>query len=552
MLPAIAENPYRTLGLAPTATERELAKRASDLRVYAEMGKTRQYETDCADLIPLRRSSEAISSAADSLENPENRFFYATMWFWCRTPIDEMAFDAVKAGEASKGAALWLKSLAIEQGTKAVSSSANLSVLQIARASSGSFNPVLWAQGMRAAGDVFSSPGFANHLRSVVGEAARLNIPALGQRFVDETHAAYESLIGTPEGISPTAFLSAFDAFPAAMAQRAIDRLFGPRIHAIESALAIASHARHQDPARACETGSDLLDAVEDSLLALRVGLGSGTVQFGLIADKVANESLQCTIDFFNDDESGDSSVPRRAKAVAERCSHIASGSRVQDRIAQTITVYDKYERDRAERASVQSQIDVVLEVLHQFPPPPIPQSVLPGLSARAFNAYKRIRPHLNAVRDKVGPDSAIYVGLTSFVTHVMMAVAIAVVNGGGNAASVIALINELADLPKDDDTAAHYYRNAEAVRVMAVASAAHSKSSGCFVATAIYGSPCAPEVEKLRGYRDAVLQPSVTGRLFVALYYRVSPLLARQVKQRPLLRRLVRPGIDALVRRLT
>jgi hypothetical protein len=61
-------------------------------------------------------------------------------------------------------------------------------------------------------------------------------------------------------------------------------------------------------------------------------------------------------------------------------------------------------------------------------------------------------------------------------------------------------------------------------------ASGSSTKSSGCFIATACYGSYDAPEVMDLRQFRDNVLLMSVTGRLFVRLYYTVSPPIARLI----------------------
>lgn len=46
-----------------------------------------------------------------------------------------------------------------------------------------------------------------------------------------------------------------------------------------------------------------------------------------------------------------------------------------------------------------------------------------------------------------------------------------------------------------------------------------------CFIATAIYGSD-APETNFLRVWRDRVLMPTTTGRIFVRAYYATSPFL--------------------------
>ena len=64
---------------------------------------------------------------------------------------------------------------------------------------------------------------------------------------------------------------------------------------------------------------------------------------------------------------------------------------------------------------------------------------------------------------------------------------------------------------------------------------------SGCFIATACYGSPLAPEVELLRRFRDEVLLPTRAGRWAVAAYYRYSPPVAALLRRHDPLRAAVR-----------
>ena len=64
---------------------------------------------------------------------------------------------------------------------------------------------------------------------------------------------------------------------------------------------------------------------------------------------------------------------------------------------------------------------------------------------------------------------------------------------------------------------------------------------SGCFIATAAFGSPYVPEVEFLRSFRDTVLLKSWPGRAFVRFYYRVSPPLADVIVHSSLLRTFAR-----------
>ncbi|MCO5107087.1 MAG: YncE family protein [Burkholderiaceae bacterium] len=70
----------------------------------------------------------------------------------------------------------------------------------------------------------------------------------------------------------------------------------------------------------------------------------------------------------------------------------------------------------------------------------------------------------------------------------------------------------------------------------------------GCFIATAAYGSAMAPEVSRLRAFRDRYLLGNAAGRAFVRTYYALSPPLADFIRPRESLRRIVRAGLWPVV----
>lgn len=53
-------------------------------------------------------------------------------------------------------------------------------------------------------------------------------------------------------------------------------------------------------------------------------------------------------------------------------------------------------------------------------------------------------------------------------------------------------------------------------------------EKKGCYVATAVYGSYDCPEVWVLRRYRDFSLDKHFFGKMFIKMYYKISPTIVR------------------------
>ena len=77
------------------------------------------------------------------------------------------------------------------------------------------------------------------------------------------------------------------------------------------------------------------------------------------------------------------------------------------------------------------------------------------------------------------------------------------------------------------------------------------SRSRGCYVATAVYGSYDCPEVWTLRRYRDNTLNKTWYGRAFVKCYYAISPTLVRWFGQTSWFRRMWKAPLDRIVMKL-
>ncbi len=92
----------------------------------------------------------------------------------------------------------------------------------------------------------------------------------------------------------------------------------------------------------------------------------------------------------------------------------------------------------------------------------------------------------------------------------------------------------------------------AKLILMSSISSQKQSKSSGgCYVATAVYGSYDCPEVWTLRRYRDDVLGRTWYGRLFIYVYYAVSPTLVKWFGDTVWFSAMWKPKLDHMVCKL-
>ena len=77
------------------------------------------------------------------------------------------------------------------------------------------------------------------------------------------------------------------------------------------------------------------------------------------------------------------------------------------------------------------------------------------------------------------------------------------------------------------------------------------AQKSGCYVATAVYGSYDCPEVWTLRRFRDNTLAATWYGRAFIHTYYAISPTLVKWFGKSKWFKNLWKPTLDRMVENL-
>lgn len=79
----------------------------------------------------------------------------------------------------------------------------------------------------------------------------------------------------------------------------------------------------------------------------------------------------------------------------------------------------------------------------------------------------------------------------------------------------------------------------------------AETKSGGCYVATAVYGSYNCPQVWTLRRFRDNTLAETWYGRAFIRTYYAISPTFVKWFGDAEWFKNMWKPTLDKMVKNL-
>lgn len=94
-------------------------------------------------------------------------------------------------------------------------------------------------------------------------------------------------------------------------------------------------------------------------------------------------------------------------------------------------------------------------------------------------------------------------------------------------------------------------YTQASRLHFSTLASEEGTKSGGCYVATAVYGSYDCPQVWTLRRFRDNTLAETWYGRAFIRTYYAISPTLVKWFGHTEWFKKMWRGKLDKMVNKL-
>ena len=343
----VTNNPYRTLGVLAGASTREVNRQTSRLqKIIAAEQEPPTDDFSFSSLGNLTRTIESIEGAASKLNLDSDKMNPALFWFWNGNPItDEVAFDSLKEGDMEEAYQIWDKLIVEtkEEGQrfwrpvteKNASAFHNHFVLEMLRTNGNKHNAIV--SNLYFLGSEFSQ----KFISTIADSTHKTNSKELQTIFLNEVlHEVQKSTVNLPLS-NLVSILNSINFIAKDDFLKNISRKF---VNDISAQIEIAKKQRTANNANAAKAGDTLCTQTKADLEQLKSIVGIQGFAYSNIADKVANEVLQCSIDFFNHNQDIDANNDYQTTSMklAQLAKGIAVGNLTKERIEDNVNTLEE------------------------------------------------------------------------------------------------------------------------------------------------------------------------------------------------------------------
>lgn len=394
----LKNNPYRLLGVYTNSPTKERLANHNRMKAFLKVGKSVSFSLDLLQYLqPINRTDTLVADADAKLALPKDQMFYALFWFIKTTPLDDIAFNHLIAGERSKAEEIWQKK-------ETLSSLQNRIVCALMCDD--------YKQSLSCAETLYANMEYVNQFVSaVIGTGGNVDVTDLPFTFLD---ALFEEI--DVQKILPHIENSIWKKHISGKA-------INPLIDTIQNAIAIAKKSRGKGSLARLEAGEVLMKSTKATLQQLMSLLPKTDLQYQTIADKLGFEILQCGIDYFNEADEADTA--HKAMKLQKYAMGIVVGQMAKDRCKENVDTLQKI-IDNLPPSEVYSEDRTIHEELRKY-------CLLPDKICYAVTLLNNTRPHLQAIKRKLGASNEYYLRISSQVVRNALSNVIAEVNASNS-----------------------------------------------------------------------------------------------------------------------
>lgn len=339
---AVANNPFRTLGVFANASQKEITANARKIKRFIEVGKPAEFPSDLNNILPpVNRTAETVDAALALISNPLEKYKAALFWFASVDDIDNIGLQNLQNGNIAKAKEIFEKKKSWHSSLNVSSMAFAQNQLETAVASiMDSIHNYTYPTDIASAvcGEEFQIYEYdAAHM---VIDALLEDIPLPQCRVLIKEHGQADD---------DDEYLN--------------ELLFAKYTKLINDAIAAAKSASKTNPQASLDAGRRLKETTEEPLKEFALYAGENDTEYGLTADRLANQILQCAIDYYND--SIDRFAVFDALELTEYALSIVKGQVKKDRCQQNLDILKKIAAKLPPRA-VEAQDEALSELLER------------------------------------------------------------------------------------------------------------------------------------------------------------------------------------------
>ena len=293
----IQDNPYRIAGILANSSEKELQKQKSKITKYASIGKQVDSELDFPFFGNVDRSESSITKAFSGIEQNQDKVSHSLFWFLKANTFDETAINYLINGDKEKAVEIWDKvTNGKEVTSKNFSCFNNIGTLKLLSNSKDEIK-----EGLEAKIKLIESPNFADFVHTVADQTYTIDNQKQAEKFVDDLLKQFKGKYSSSDT------LKLFSNCNGTTQKYLSQKFTEEPIHKIESQIETCKKKRKENKGNAYEFGLKLYTNTKDELALLKSILGTSDLKYKALADQLANEIMQCGIDYFNESQENNS-----------------------------------------------------------------------------------------------------------------------------------------------------------------------------------------------------------------------------------------------------
>lgn len=396
------------LGIPVDASAKDLAANKGKMRLL-DIGKEVVFPLDLPSLLPLaNRSKVSVAAAERDINLPQDKIKYALFWFAQPSdPLGKLAYDHLLQGNTTKAEELFGKRSSWE-------SQLCLAVLELQR-----------GQLCDALLDFYSIANrYCDELcHTVTKQNYSMSSAELIRLYLSMLTTEIDALTLLQEWNKDNRVLpKGSEIIESELLKMATD----VPIKSLEKAIATAKAVDKDNAQAQLEAGKQLSNNTHKVRIQLQELIGKYDPRYGRLVDKLANQILQCSINYFNNIEGENRAIIENALKLGEYALNIAVGKMARDHIQHNVDILRKKKEDLPP-AEVEEQDSAIKRII-------VENVLIKGQTIDcAIQLMKDAAPHIIAVKEKQAIDATLRPYYLNISTQVVNAALTCVIEEHNN-----------------------------------------------------------------------------------------------------------------------